>query len=161
MPLPALNLLNTTYAWAGLGAALFIGDGGSPETFTSVPAMMDSSGPKISTTIADVTVHDNTDGFVQNIPILLDGGTVDFTIVFDPTSAQHNETVNGLRYLQLAKVVRNMRLTMFTSPTTRNRFRGFVINMSATQPVKDALKSTVSIRISGKPTLESGTGTGA
>jgi hypothetical protein len=156
-----MSLLNTSQAWFAMGSGLWVGDGGSPEAFDYIPAMMDISGPSITAATTDVTVHDNVDGYAQFISTLKDGGTVSFNLVWDPTDSRHNAGNTGLLGLLESRVTSNMRHTFPTSPTTRFRFRGVVVKYSPTAPVKGALTASVDIKVSGKPTLETGTGNGA
>jgi len=153
---------------AAIGCQLWIGDGGSPEQFFAVPSCGDFTGPKKKTSTIDTTTHDSDSGYMDFISSLKDGGEVPFPIEFDPNDIAHNETATvagvnagGLHYLFEQRVKRNMRVALPTSPATRFRFLGLVTGLDADLKVKGSIKSNVIIKVSGKPTLELGTGNGA
>lgn len=159
----------TPVPYAAIGTQLWVGDGNaSPETFFQMARLKDVAGPKMKADTIDVTTHDTSDGYKEFISSLKDGQEVTFSIVMDPNLATHNETATsvgvtpgGFKYLFEARVRRNMRLVMPTSPTTRFRFVGVVTGFEADLKVLDAIMAAVTIKVSGKPTLEAGTGTSA
>lgn len=158
-------------AYAAIGTQLWVGDGGTLELFFQVAHIQDVSGPKMKRDTIDVTTHDsqvNAGGYKEFIGSLKDGQEVTFPLVFDPNSANHNETATvvgttagGLKYLFETNVKRNMRIQLPTSPTTRLRFVGQVTEFDTDLKVAGAVMANCTIKVSGKPTLEVGTGSGA
>jgi hypothetical protein len=157
-------------AFAALGTQVWIGDGGSPtETYFKVGRVQDVSGPKDKTDIIDVTTHDSAtvnggDGYKEFIASLQDGQQITFPLVLDPNESTHNETATvvgtnagGLKYLKNLRVRRNMRLVMpMVSPMCRVRLVGIVVGFELDFKVTGALMASVTIQVSGKPTMEQG-----
>lgn len=155
-------------AYAAIGTQLWVGDGNSIETFFQVARIQDVTGPKMKRDTIDVTTHDSSSGYKDFIGSLKDGQEVSFPFILDPNYAGHNETATsigvssgGLKYLFETNVKRNMRLAMPSSPTTRVRFVGQVTGFDQDLKVTGAIMGTCTIKVSGKPTLEVGTGSGA
>jgi hypothetical protein len=150
---------------SAITTALWIGDGGSPETFFMVPSVGDVAGPKKSVTTIDVTTQDSPEGYDEFIYSLKSGGTVAFPLEFDPNAIEHNGTATvagvnagGLDYLLENRVKRNMRVALPTSPAMRFGFLGLVTGLDGDFKVKGSVKASVMIKISGPPTLEAGVG---
>lgn len=148
---------------AAIGCQLWIGDGGSPEQMFLVPSCGDFAGPKKKMSTIETTTHDSSDGYMDFISSLKDGGEVPFPIEFDPNDPAHNETATvpgtnagGLHYLFESRDKRNMKVVLPVSPSTRFVFLGLVTGIDGDFKVKGSIKSNVTIKISGKPTLELG-----
>ncbi len=153
---------------AAIGMQLWVGDDGSPETMFRVGRIGDVSGPNRQTDTFETTTHDTEeleDGYKEFESSLKDGGEFTFPIMFDPNSDHHNEAptvvgtnAGGLMYLQDARAKRNMRFVMPGSPTNRFAFKGLITKVGGDFKVAGAKMCNVTIKISGKPTLEAGGG---
>jgi len=158
-------------AYAAIGTQLWIGDGGSPEMFFRVARIGDVAGPKSKVDTIDVTTHESAlqaAPYKEYIASLMDGQEVTFPLVWDPGDDTHSETATsvgtnagGLKYLMEQRAIRNMRLAYPTSPATRTRFVGFVTGYEPDLKVTGHMAANVTIKVTGKPTLEAGTGPGA
>ena len=154
--------------WQAQGTILYIGDAGSPEQFFAVDHQQDFTLPQLKADQLDVTCQDESTHYYDWLSTLIDGGEISFPIVFDPTCITHNETATvagtnagGLKYLIENRLKRNMRIQLPTTPGTRFRFLGTVSGFAGDAKVKGSLMTTVKVKVSGKPTLETGTGSGA
>lgn len=154
--------------WQAQGTKLYIGDAGSPEQYFAVDHIQDFTLPQSKADQLDVTCQDETTHYYDWLSTLIDGGEISFPIVFDPTCITHNETATvagtnagGLKYLLENRLKRNMRIELPTTPTTRFRLVGTVSFFGGDAKVKGALMENVKIKVSGKPILETGTGSGA
>lgn len=139
-----------TQAIAAFGTLLKVGDGATPENFTTILHVQDITCPPLKSNTEDATSHDSPGGWVENKPTLLDGGEVKFGILYVPGAATHNATT-GLIADLTARTLRNFQL-VYPSATTWS-FAGYVTDFAAKAGVKDLLKSDVTIQISGVPTL--------
>lgn len=156
---------------AAIGMQLWIGDDGSPETFFRYGRVGDVSGPNRTTDTFETTTHDTEeleDGYKEFEASLKDGGEFTFPIMFDPISDHHNDaatevgvTGGGLMYLQDSRAKRNMRFVLPSSPKTRFAFKGLVTNIAGDFKVTGPMMANVTLKVSGKPVLEVGTGDGA
>jgi len=158
--------------YAALGTQLWISDGGSPETFFRVARVGDLTGPQSKAETIDGTTHESA---LQDAPYrefvssLLDGGEVTFPIMLDPAELSQAEAptivgtqAGGLKYLLEKGYRRNHRIVFpFTSPVARIRYVGLVTGFVPDMKVVGMLMSSITIKVSGKPTLEAGTAQGA
>lgn len=127
-------------------------DDGTGTNFTTVAEVLDISGPDISREEIDTTSHDIADGFRAFIAGLADGGSVSFDVQYDTSTATHNENANGLAGLSLSGATRSWRLIPPPS-TKRWNFSGFVTGFQGSFPVGDKQTASVTVKVSGKPTL--------
>jgi predicted secreted protein len=141
-----------TQAVAAIGTLLKIGDGGSPETFTTIAEVRDITGPSLSLTLVDVTSHDSTGNYIENIPTFKSGGTVTFQLNFLPSHATQS-AASGLLAAYNNRTLRNFQL-VFTNPgNTTWSFAAYVTQFTPSAPVQGALTASVTLSIQGAPTL--------
>jgi len=88
------------------GTLLKIGDGASPEVFTTIPEVTKLSGPSVKFDLLDVTSHDSTGFFREFIPGLADGDNVQGEINWVPANVVHK----GLRVDSYARTLRNFKV---------------------------------------------------
>lgn len=141
-----------TQAIAAYGTLLKMGDGGGPEVFTTVAEVTDISGPGLSLDTVDVTSHDSTDAWREFIATLKDAGEVTFDINYVPTNATHGATTGLLKALDM-RTKKNWRLVFPDTGATTWNFSGFVTGFEPGEPVDDALTASVTIKLTGEPTL--------
>lgn len=139
--------------YAAIGTLLQRGNGASPEVFTTIAAVSDISGPKRKTDTIDTTSHDTTTGYKSFIGSLKEGGEVTGKLFFDPNDSTHNATSLGLIDLQDSRAVINWQIVFPTSPSRKYTFAGLVIGMDLMAAVAGPLEITLTVKISGKPTL--------
>lgn len=106
----------------------------------------DLSGPDVSVEPIDVTTHDSADRFSEFLPGMADGGPVDFELVFDPSATGH------ARILELVKQRDTIAFKLLLPDGASGfDFAGIFTKAGPTFPVKDAIRASVSIKVSGKP----------
>lgn len=139
-----------TQALSAYGTLLKRGDGGAPETFTTVPEVRSISGPTMETDEADVTTHSSAaaGAFREFILTLIDAGTVEFDINYVPTDAVHL----GLRNDFLARTKRNWQLVLPGGVQTIS-FSAYVKTAPFEFPVDDAITQKLTLRCTGAPTF--------
>lgn len=142
-----------TNALAGYGTLFKIGDGATPtETFTTVAEVSNIGGPGLSLDTAEATHHGSTGGWKEYVATLLDGGEVSLDLNYIPTAATQNNTT-GLLYDMTHRTLRNFKLVFPDIGGTTWSFSGFVTAFEPSAPVGDKLSASVTIKISGQPTL--------
>lgn len=140
-------------AVAGFNSLLQIGDGATPtENFTTIAEVKDISGPSLSLNPVGVTNQSSTGGWAEFIGGLLDAGEVTFDINYLPTHATHNAATGLIRDL-VNRTKRNFKLIFPNAGATTWAFTALVTAFSPSEPVADALTASVSLKISGQPTL--------
>ena len=137
---------------SSFGTLFEMGDGGSPENFTTIADVHDISGPTLSAATEDVTSHSSPNGWSEYITTIKDAGEVTFSIHYQPTAATHNVTTGVLADLKNG-TLRNYKL-VFTDPShTTWSFSGYVIKFEPKAPVKGKLTADLGFRLTGQPLL--------
>lgn len=139
-------------AISAFGTLLKIGDGGSPETFTTIAEVTNISGPSLSMNTVDVTSHDSTDGWREFVGGLLDGGEVTLDINFIPTDPTHSYST-GLLNDMVNRTKRNFQLVFPDAGNTTWSFTALITAFEPSAPTDDKLSASVTLKITGKPTL--------
>jgi predicted secreted protein len=137
-----------TAAISGYGTLLKRGDGGAPETFTTVGEVRSISGPSMETDEADVTTHSSAaqGAFREFILTLIDAGTVEFETNYVPSDPTHI----GLRTDFLARTKRNWQIVLPGSIQTIS-FAAYVKTIPFEFPVDDAMMQKITLRCTGAP----------
>lgn len=141
-----------TQATSGFGTLLQIGDGGGPESFTSIAEVSSITGPSLSLDTAEATHHTSPGGWDEHIATLLRGGEVGFEVNFLPADATQSFST-GLLKDMTDKTLRNFQIVFPDPGTTTWAFAAFVTGFEPAAPVDDKLAASVTLMISGQPTL--------
>lgn len=139
-------------AIAALGTLLKKGDGGSPETFATIAEVLDIGGPELGLDTEDATSHDSTAGWEDVVPTILRSGEVTFEINYVPSHATHNAST-GLVADMKNKTKRNFQLVFPNAGTTTWAFAAYVTKFAPKAPVAGKLAASVTVKVSGQPTL--------
>jgi len=136
---------------AAFGSLLQMGNGATPEIWTTIAEVTNISGPSLSQETVDVTSHSSSGAFREKVGGLLDGGEFTLDINFVPTGATHKEAVGGLLYNMTARSVNNYKLlfvdtSFWICPCL---VTGFTPDMA----VDGKLGAAVTLTVSGEPTL--------
>jgi predicted secreted protein len=129
------------------GTQLQRGDGESPEVFTAIANVTSIKGPDIKRDTIDVTAHNSTDGWKEFVGGLKDAGEVSIDINYDP--AQHDALVEDFEDTE----PRNYKLVFPTSPAVEWNFPAVLTEFSAEAPYDDKLSASLTLQVSGKPTI--------
>jgi hypothetical protein len=141
-----------TSAISSFGVLVKKGDGGSPEVFATIAELLDIEGPSLELDTEEVTSHASTDGWAEYIGTILDAGEVTFDVNYVPTNATHNAST-GLIKDMVNRTKRNFQIVFSDSGNTTWAFTALVTKMGPAAPVRGALRGSVTLRITGKPTL--------
>jgi len=142
----------TSSAISSFATYLKLGDGGTPEAFTTIAEVMDISGPELSADTEEVTSHSSTDGWKEKIITLLDGGDVTFELNFIPTGATHSYAAGLLKDLA-NRTRRNFQHVFPNVGATTWSFSAYVTKFPVRAPVNGVLRVPVTLTLTGKPTL--------
>jgi len=125
--------------------------------YVAIGQVKDISGPDISRGDIDVTDHDSTLGWREFLPGLPDGGSLSFTIGFDPGNAAHG-TAAGTGLIGdfdrdgCTMPAFEMTLNLCTG-TGVWTFDGYPNSMSFAASIEGENTADLSIKITGKPLL--------
>lgn len=138
---------------SAFGTLLKKGDGGSPtESFTTIAEVTNIGGPSLSLDAIEITSHSSTGGWREFIGGLLAGGEVSFEINYDPVGATHDAST-GLIYDMTNRTVGNFQLVFPDTGNTTWSFAALVTAFEPSEPVDDKLAASVTLKVSGQPTL--------
>ena len=138
---------------AALTTKLMIGDGGGPEAFTEVAYVSNISGPSLALDTEDVTTHDQASAFEEVVATILRTGDITLDIFYDPDEGTHDAST-GLLTDYEAKTLRNFQIRFPTTGKVQWSFAAYVTGFNPGAPVGGALTASVSMKISGVPTLD-------
>jgi len=129
------------------GTLIKIGNGASPEVFSSIPEIKTFSGPGGSASIIDVTDLSST-GKEKRMG-LADEGQLSFTINYIPDNTQHTL----LRTRRASREETDFKM-VFTddSPSTTWSFSAFVTGFAVSGAVDNVVEANVTLEITGSIT---------
>jgi len=137
---------------SAFGTLLKVGDGGTPESFTTIAEVSNIGGPALKLEPIDVTNHSSTGGWKEFVGGLLEGGELSLEINYDPTHATHDAST-GLIADMAARTVRNFQLVFPDTSSTTWSFAALVTGFEPSEPVDGKLSAAVALTVSGQPTL--------
>lgn len=120
---------------------------------TAVAEVTSISGPGLSADVIDMTSHDSTTGYREFVQGLKDGGEVSFDIIYVPAGVTHKNASGGLLWYYEQGGTAQHSIVFPDSATTTWTFDAFVTNFEVGAPIDDKLSASVTIKVTGKPTL--------
>jgi hypothetical protein len=141
----------------GLGTLLKIGNGQSPETFTTILEVLDLTGPSRTLETVDFTHQQSLSSYREYRPTLKLAGEMTFKCHYantDGTQDQFGSTNASLTSDFENRTLRNFQI-YFPIPTPKTfYFHGFVTKLQPSAPLSGAMVLDVTIKITG-PVTES------
>lgn len=134
------------------GTLLKIGDGATAETFTSIAEVTNIQGPGLTADSLDMTHHASPSAFREFVQGLKDGGEVTLDLNYIPTAATQDAS-SGLLNDYENGTLRNFELVFPDAGNTTWSITGIVTNFTPAAPVDGKLGASVTIKLSGAPTL--------
>lgn len=139
-------------ALAAHGTYLQMGDGATPEVFTTIAEVLDIKGgghQKLAT--EDVTSHSSASHFKEVVATLLSLDPVTFGVNLIPTTATHNPTT-GLIAAQYNRTLKHWKLIEPDAGSSTLAFSAYVTDFNPANPVAGKLSADVELTPSGVPT---------
>lgn len=109
-------------------------------------------GPGMTRDVIDVTSLDSTDGWKEFIAGFKDGGTIPLSMNF--TRAEYATFLADFE----SDTLKNYEIVLPDAENTTLEFEGLVTELSITIATEDKIVTDSVIKMSGKPTLNSGSG---
>lgn len=138
--------------FSAFGTQLQMGDGGGPEVFTTVAQVRNISGPGFSFDTIDTTAHDSPGAWEEFVPSFLHSGELTLDIIYDPALATHNNST-GLLSVFRQRLKKNWKIVWPDTAASVWAFAAYVTGFEPNAPHDDALTATVTLKLSGAPTL--------
>lgn len=126
-------------------------------TFIPVALVGPLSGPSLSRDTIDVTNHDNQSGYKQFIGSLKDGGEIALTLYWNPDASGQYEP-DGLYAAFEDGLTHNFQIVL-PSKSYAWTFAGVISKMNFKYDPNSAQSADCTIKVSGKPTFDTYTGT--
>lgn len=139
-------------ATSSFATLLKIGNGGTSETFATIAEVKDISGPALKLNTVEVTNHSSTDGWKEHVGTLLEGGEVSFAVNWLPADVTHSNSAGLLKDLA-ARTKRNFQIVFPSASPTTWSLTALVTGLTPNAPVDGALGASITLLITGKPTL--------
>lgn len=137
-----------TMGTAAFGTLLKIGDGGSPENFTTIAEVTNITGPGGKTKMVDMTNHSSPSAFMEVVPATVDPGTYKLTVNFVPTAVTQNYATGILRdWINRNK--RNFQLVWPNTAGTYVQFAAYVTDFDQKAGVDGKLEADFSLEVTG------------
>ena len=128
------------------GCELRVGDGASPNVYTSIAGVVSCSGPSGSRQVIDVTTLASTGREKQvGIP---DYGQVTFELIYDGDQATNTSLYDDFQNGTL----RDFQLVFSDSPEEIFSFAAYVLAYSYTANIDDVVRASVTLEIDGPVT---------
>ena len=119
----------------------------------TVAGVTNIGGPGLTLETIDVTNHSSTSAWREFVGGLKDGGDISVDIVYDPAAATHKNTSGGLLYLLTTRASASFTITFSDTGATVWTFTAFVTSFEPSGAVADGLTASVTLKITGAPTL--------
>jgi len=138
----------------GPGFLLQVGDGATPEVFTTIAEVRDIRGPAIKRDTIDVTNQSSPNGWEEIVRSIKRTGEVTFPCNFNPTDPTLDQTTGLLADIDSDDPdPRHYQLLLNDADDTMWSFSGFITGFDQTAPVAGVLTADVTIKVTGKPIL--------
>ncbi len=144
--------MSTPAALPAINTLLKLGNGASPEVFTTIANVSSITGLQLSANVVDVTSHSTSVPWRQKITTLLDAGDLTFDLFFIPSDTGHqqlltifqekNGTTDGLRDYQL---------WFPDGVPTKYQFAAYISKFSLSEAVDNVVRAAVTFTATGKP----------
>lgn len=102
--------------------------------------------------VVETTNHSSTGGWREFTPTLKDGGEINLELSYVPAGATHKNAAGGLLYLLDQKTLTSNFHVVFPDATDWT-IPGYVTSYKPSAPVDGKLGLSVTIKVSGQPTL--------
>lgn len=122
-------------------------------TGTAIAQVTNISGPGLSADAIDVTSHDSTSGYREFLQGLKDGGEISLDLNFDPVLATHDKVSGGVLDDFNTGTAVSWYLVFTDAATSTWNFSGITTGFELEAPMDDKLAATVTIKVTGVPTL--------
>lgn len=138
--------MSASQAKAGYGSLLKIGNGASPEVFSTILENVNIDPPFDAADIIEVTNHDSPGGYKEFTPTLLDAGEIsgEGNFVFDSTQTSVRTALTG-------KTRTNFQFVVPLSTPKTCSFAAIVTQWAPKTPLKDRMTYQFKLRVTGQP----------
>jgi len=125
-------------------------------SYTAIAQVRDITGPALSRDSTDVSDRSITDYYREFLPGLVDPGELTFSLTWDPNDTEHAQTSGLLNdFENEGCTLPAWQLVLdICGGTATWTWDGFLTGFTPNVPISEALTADVTVKISGKPTLD-------
>lgn len=120
---------------------------------TAIAQVRKIDGPGLDSNIIEASSHDDTNGYASFVQGLKDAGEITLDIAYDPAHATHKNASGGLLYDYESGAVSAYTMVFPDAALTEWDFNCIVKSFKPGAPVDGLLTASVTLKISGAPTL--------
>jgi len=120
---------------------------------TEYAGVTNISGPGLALDTVDVTSHDSTAGWEEVVGTILRSGEISLDLVYDPADATHKYAAGGLLYDLVQRTAIALTLVFSDTAATTWSFNALVTGFEPSMPVDGFLGASVTMKLTGQPTL--------
>ena len=133
------------------GLLIQVGNGSSPETFSTIANATDLSEP-VATDVVEVT--NVGDSWKRRLPTLHDMGKIGFKVYWQPEDSTHNNGT-GLRFFLINSLLRDYQFVYPGDPAAppTDAFPAYAVEFAIMGKVGGVFEATVTLANSGAPSL--------
>ncbi len=136
------------------GLQLQVGNGASPEVFTTIANVTDFNMPMLSDTVEVTNVGDK---FKRRVATLLDLGKISFKVFWVFTEPSHMNAVTGavrgIRYLWFNQVLANYKVIYPDAGSSTDTFPAYITNCGEALKTGGVVETSIELSNDGAPTL--------
>ena len=129
------------------GTIVKLGNGASPEIFSTIGQMRSMSGPTTTATVQDVTTHSTAGNWTEKLATLIDPGTMSFPINYDSADATH-QFATGLWQLMINLTQKNFQV-VFPANIGYMELAAYLTSHAFDCPVDNVLQANIELTIYG------------
>ncbi len=134
------------------GSFLQVGDGATPENFTTIAEIINGPEFGIKSTMKDVTSHSSPGGFMEKKPTLQEVSDIPLSVNFNPVGATHGYQT-GLLKRKKNQTLDNYRIVWSDVGTTTWTFAAYVSEFKVKGKFDEILTADIVLTPSGAPGL--------
>ncbi|MGM0409190.1 MAG: phage tail tube protein [Bacillota bacterium] len=148
-------------------SAKYIEEGsGASSGYSDIAEIVDITGPGLSSDTSDITNHDSfttENGWEEHVATVLRSGEVTFDLNYVPSNTTQNNSSGsttvgsgeapGLLYMLNNRTKNGFQITFTDLSNTQWQFDAFVTGFEPSNPHDDKSSASVTLKITGQPTL--------
>ncbi len=124
-----------------------VGNGASPEVYSTIGQVRSISGPSTTATVQDVTTHSTAGNWMEKLATLIDPGTLSFPINYDSADATHAFST-GL-WNKLINLTVTAFETIFPASMGQLVYEAYLTSHAFECPVDNVLQANIELTIYG------------
>ncbi len=149
--------MSTLIAQPSINTLLQIGDGNSPEAYTTIANVGDINGFALAATVVDVTSHSTGNPWREKLTTLLDSGKLTFKLFFIPSDTGHKNLlslftsrgIGGTPTVSGSPIP--LRIVFPDPAATKYFFTAFISTFSIMATVAGVIEANVTFEGTGSP----------